>query len=306
MPTDDDLLSAAVDELYGADPDGFMDRRTGLVKQARADGSATAAKRIGALRKPTRSAYAINMLARSDPAAVERLLDLGDRWRAAEKSVDAQQIRELTRSRRQLIDELTRAAFGAADEPDPGTAVRDEVVSTLTAALSDESVAAEVQRGVLVKPARWEGFGFGGPDLTLVRDAPGGEPSSTRDRPARERPSAGDAAPAPRARLTPAERRAARAAAQQAETERAARAEQQAAAAREAALADARRAVDQAEDNLVLATDDEQARADRVRELEDELADARRAVDEARRTLRRAEIAQRRAHDTLRRLENEG
>jgi hypothetical protein len=294
---DDDPLPSALDELYGADPEEFMARRTELVKQARADGSAAVAKQIGALRKPTRSAYAINLLARADPDAIGQLLALGEQWRDAEKSVDARQIRELTRSRRRLIDELARAAFAAAAEADPSTAMRDEVVSTLTAALSDESVADEIERGVLVKPARWEGFGLGGPELTLV--------PSTGDHPAqRQADTRSERAPAARPRLSATERRDAREAGQRAEAERKAQADKEAAEARVVALADARRAVDEAEENLILATDEEQARVDRVHTLEQELADARRAVDEARREVRRAEIAQRRAQDGLRRLES--
>ena len=294
----DDPLASAIDQLYGADPDAFMARRTELVAQAKAAGGAAAAKQIGALRKPTRSAYAINRLARADPDAIDRLRELGDRWRDAERSVDAEQIRSLTKSRRRLLDELARAAFAAAEETNPGAAVRDEVVSTLTAALSDESVADEIQRGVLVKPARWEGFGFGGPELTLVPSS--GSESPAKPRP-RATPSTGASAATPR--RSPAERREAREAEQRAEAERQAQAEKDAAAAREAALADAQQAVDEAEENLILATDDEQAKVDRVHDLEQELTDARRAVDEARREVRRAEIAQRRAQDALKRLE---
>ena len=109
----DDPLDSAIDELYGADPDAFMARRTELVAQAKAAGAAAAAKQIGALRKPTRSAYALNRLARTDPDAIDRLRELGEQWRSAAKSVDANQIRALTKSRRRLLDELTRAAFDA-------------------------------------------------------------------------------------------------------------------------------------------------------------------------------------------------
>jgi hypothetical protein len=295
---DDDPLAPAIDELYGADPDAFMQRRTELVKAARDSGGQQVAKQIGALRKPTRSAYAINRLARTDPDAIGRLLELGERWQAAEQTVDARQIRELTAERRRLIDELTRAAFDAAGEANPGAAVRDEVVSTFTAALSDESVAQEIERGVLVKPSRWEGFGFGGPELTLVTTD--GEQAA----PARARPDRSP--PRPRPRQSATEREQAKEAERQAEAERRARDEAEAAAAREQALADAQRAVDEAEENLILATDEEQARVDRVRALEQELSDARRAVDEARRDVRRAEIAQRRAQDALRRLERGG
>lgn len=184
----DDPLDSAIDELYGADPDAFMARRTELVAQAKAAGAAAAAKQIGALRKPTRSAYALNRLARTDPDAIDRLRELGEQWRSAEKSVDANQIRALTKSRRRLLDELTRAAFDAVQERNPGAAVREEVVATLTAALSDEAVAQEIQRGALVKPARWEGFSIGGPELTLVAGSGTASDTDTQ-RPARSRPS---------------------------------------------------------------------------------------------------------------------
>ncbi len=297
MP-DDDPLAQAIDELYGADPDAFLPRRTELVAQARAAGDRNLATRVGALRKPTRSAYALNRLARTDPDAVDRLLELGEQWRNAEKTIDARQIRELTTRRRGLIDELARAAFAAADEANPSSAVRDEVVSTLTAALSDESVARDIERGVLVKPARWEGFGFGGPELTLVPST-GGEASAPP--PSRARPEGHS-----RPRLSAAERERAKEAERRAEAQRRERAEAEAAVARDRALTDARRAVDEAEENLILAADQEQARVDRVQDLERELADARRAVDEARRDVRRAEIAQRRVQDALQRLEQAG
>lgn len=333
----DDPTAAAVDELYGGDPDDFLARRTELTKQSRAAGDAAAAKRIAALRKPTRSAFAINRLARTDPEAVGRLLELGREWQAVQASataVDARRIRELTRSRRRLIDELTRAAFTAAGETHPSSAAQDEVVSTLTAALSDDTVADEVERGVLVKPARWEGFDLGGPDLTLISggqdsaqnqdhapdrasDSPAHGATRSAGRPATATPSTtpSTVTPSPanppaatspaRSRPTPAERRAAREAEQQAQAERAAAADREAARAREAALDQARQAVDEAEETLVLATDEEQARVDRVHELEVQLTEARQAVDRARREVRRAELAQRRARDALRRLDPE-
>ncbi|WP_420123988.1 hypothetical protein [Nakamurella sp.] len=321
----DDPTAAAVDELYGGDPDDFLARRTDLAARARAAGDAAAAKRIAALRKPTRSAFAINRLARTDPEAVGQLLDLGRDWQTVQASataVDARRIRELTRSRRRLIDDLTRAAFAAADESHPSSAARDEVVSTLTAALSDDSVADEIERGVLVKPARWEGFGLGGPELTLVpggQDSPpepdgdhvadsptGPEAGGTGRRSGRASTATSPTTASPaRPRPTPAERRAAREAEQQAQAERAAAAAREAARAREATLAQARQAADEAEETLILATDEEQARVDRVHELEDQLSEARQAVDRARREVRRAELAQRRARDALRRLEPE-
>src|SRR6478672_12727985 len=105
-----------------------MQRRGELV----AAGNTAAGKQITALRKPTRSAYAVNMLARADPDRIADLLDLGSQLRDAERSVDAKLIRELTTRRRRLVDDLTRRAFDMIADGTPSSAVRDEVVSTLT------------------------------------------------------------------------------------------------------------------------------------------------------------------------------
>ncbi|MGH3171885.1 MAG: hypothetical protein ACRDN0_39255, partial [Trebonia sp.] len=65
MPSD--RVTQAAGELYAADPDGFMQRRKELAEAARADGDKEAAKRITALRKPTRVAWILNRLSRADP-----------------------------------------------------------------------------------------------------------------------------------------------------------------------------------------------------------------------------------------------
>ena len=67
LPRMSDLLAAAEAELYEADPDGFTARRAELAASARDAGEPAAAKQITALRKPTRSAWVVNRLVRSDP-----------------------------------------------------------------------------------------------------------------------------------------------------------------------------------------------------------------------------------------------
>lgn len=297
MPEIDDAVRNAMDELYSADPDTFMERRTALAAAAKQDGNGPGAKQIAALRKPTRSAYAVNALARSDPDGITELVELGEQLRRAERSVDATQIRELTAHRRRLVNDLTRRAFDAIDDEAPSSAVRDEVVSTLTAALADPDVAGLVADGTLVKPARWEGFGFGGsPDLTVVGGTGGrrSDSATAARRTPPQRPSTKG--------MSHQDRERARREAEQQEAERKAQERAAAEEARLAKIADARQAVDDAEEAYLLATDEEQTRVDRLRELEEEVAQARRAVDEARIQLRRAEIRQRRARDALGRV----
>ncbi len=70
-----DLLADAVAELYAGDPEEFTGRRTELAASARDAGEVAAARKITALRKPTRSAWVVNRLVRADP--------LRGRWRRA-------------------------------------------------------------------------------------------------------------------------------------------------------------------------------------------------------------------------------
>jgi len=162
-----DLLADAKAELYRCDPDEFMARRQELVAQAREAGEAAAAKQIGALRKPTRSAWVVNRLVRADPEVTGRLAALAAELRDAGQSMDGGRIRELTAARARLVDELTRQALD--DLPAAPAAVREEVTATFDAALADPEVAANL--GTLVRAAHWAGFG-------LALPIPGGAPAA--------------------------------------------------------------------------------------------------------------------------------
>ena len=153
-----DLLADAVAELYEADPDGFTERRAELAAAARDTGEPAVAKQITALRKPTRSAWVVNRLVRSDPEVRSRLDALAADLRAAAGSADGGRIRELTAARARLVDELTRAALRVSELPAPPAALREEVTATLDAAIADPEVAANL--GTLVRAAHWSGFGL--------------------------------------------------------------------------------------------------------------------------------------------------
>ncbi|HEY2263868.1 MAG TPA: hypothetical protein VGI96_14685 [Streptosporangiaceae bacterium] len=149
-----DLLEDAKAELYEADPDGFTARRTELGSHARDTGEPAVAKQINALRKPTRSAWVVNRLVRSDPGVRSRLDAMAADLREA---ADGTRIRELTTARSRLVDELTRAAL--AGLPAPAAALREEVSATLDAAIADPEVAGRL--GTLVRAEQYAGFGAG-------------------------------------------------------------------------------------------------------------------------------------------------
>jgi len=187
-----DLLADAVAELYQLDPDEFMARRKDLADQARTAGDPAAAKQITGLRKPTRSAWVVNRLVRTDPDVTARLAALADELRDAERSRQGARIRELSAARARLVDELTRQALSGL--PAPPAALREEVTATLDAALADPEVAANL--GTLVRAAHWAGFGVnldGSPGLATAvapaktrKPAPA-EPGAERERRHREK-----------------------------------------------------------------------------------------------------------------------
>jgi chemotaxis protein histidine kinase CheA len=332
-----DVLDEAAAELYMADPEEFVQRRGEWVARARAAGQAVAARKIGALRKPTRSAWVVNRLARTEPEAADRLTALGEKLRAAERARDGGRLRELSRERRELIATLLRQALAGAGQHAAPAAMREEITATFAAALADPDIAGQVREGVLVRPARRPGFGtLAEPMLTLVPPlddarAPTQEaarPGAIREAGPTGATPTGQGQGAPglgrqgRTRAGQPGRQAAASAQAQTETEAEARAEAEAQAEAEARAqaeaeaaaraeaererqrvrAEAERALAAAEAAVEEAGQARQAREDTVRRLEEELNEAHRLLHEARAKVRQSETEYRKARQALGRL----
>ena len=219
-------LDGAADQLYGLDPDEFMPARTALVAQARAAKYRPLASAIGGLRKPTRSAWLVNLLARETPDRLRLLDELAQRMASAHHGLDVTSLRTLGAERQRLVAELTRAAVvaGEARGYRATEAVRTEVDQTLNAAIADAGVRAEVLAGRVVKAHVYSGFGF------PMAAAPAPEPASSSP--------ASEPVPLPSESQPDADHRAA---------DLARRRAQEAVDAATAALAEARAAVEAAE-----------------------------------------------------------
>lgn len=290
----DDTTASAVTRaaqvLYAANPDEFMSLRTDLSARARKSGDASAAKRIGALRKPTAAASMVNRLVHDDPSSVERLVDLGARMREAQDALDATLLRDLSTERRALVGDLCRAALKPAGQRSPSTALEDEIAATFDAAVADPDVASRL--GYLHRAEHWSGFGFaevGSPELTLVR----GGMDTTPAKPSRRTTSAPQAA---RKAAPQAARKAARQAAGKAARQAAPNAPPEAAPKMPAgakrrlarALEEARSAFDLADTSLTAVESEERTGTERVRTLTSELSELQQELDEAKRDLDRA------------------
>ncbi|WP_433324171.1 hypothetical protein [Spirillospora sp. CA-294931] len=205
-------LSSAAHELYGVVPQDFMETRKRLVDEARSAGDKGLAKDIGALRKPTVSAWAVNLLTRSAGEDLERLLDAGADLREAWAT--GGHIGGLEQRRGELVTLLVRTARALAAEA--GQPLRDpavrEVEETLLAATVDADVAEEVRVGRLPQPRSHAGFvpagGFGSPSPARPpKSAPKRDDlAGKREAAARKRGEAAQAAREARARVKEAEK----------------------------------------------------------------------------------------------------
>lgn len=145
----DPVLEIA-DRLYALPQGEFTAARDALVKEHKADKELAA--RIKALKKPSVAAWVVNLLVRRDPDQVAQLLEVGTALREAAESLDADQLRDLTRQRRQLTAAVTTAARRTAREEGHRVteSVAEQVEGTLTAAMVDAGAAEAVRSGLLV------------------------------------------------------------------------------------------------------------------------------------------------------------
>jgi hypothetical protein len=254
-------LETATNELYALSPDEFIERRQQLVAEARGAKDRQLATQIGKLRRPTRSAWLINLLARQEPDDITALLEIGTALQEAQQRMSGDELRQLSAQRRKAVDALARRAVELGRElgysaPDGAT---QEVSQTLQTALGDPEIAELVRAGRLTQAVTYGGFGP--TDLASALGASLPTPATRLP----EKPPP-ESAPA----MDPQQRR---------------EAEKAAAEARERARA-ARKAAEAAESEAEAAT-----------QHADELADQ---VESLRSQLRQTEVAEREARDGAR------
>jgi hypothetical protein len=255
-----DVDSAAA-ELYALSPDDFIERRQQLVAEARKAGNRELATQISKLRRPTRSAWLINLLARDEPDEIKKLIELGAALQDAQQRMAGDELRQLSVERRKTVDALARRAveLGRQHEYSAPDGALQEVSQTLQTALGDAELADLVRAGRLTQAVTYGGFGPTDLASALGASIPTTAPSRPKEAPAASAPT-----------LDAKQRRTAEKAA--AETRN------QATAAREAAGS-------------------AEAEADAATQRADDLADQ---VESLRSQLRQTEAAEREARETAR------
>ena len=147
----DQLLDIA-DSLYGGPLGDFTPARDERAKDLKKAGESELAAQVKALKKPSLAAWVVGLLVRRQADQVDQVLTMGEALRAAQAGMSGEDLRALTRQRRQLTAAITQQARSlAGDEGVKVTqAVADQVEATLTAAMIDERCGQAVRSGLLV------------------------------------------------------------------------------------------------------------------------------------------------------------
>jgi chromosome segregation ATPase len=143
-------LDARLDDLFATEPQQFTAARDALVRDLKADDRAEDADAVKALRRPTIAIAAINQAARQEPGRVAALVETGEQLAAlqANTNQDRDELRELTRERRALLQQLTDVAANSTARPE---GVRAAITATLDAASLDDALRDDLLRGRLTQ-----------------------------------------------------------------------------------------------------------------------------------------------------------
>lgn len=156
-------LADIASELYAQPLDEFTAARN---DRAKAIDDKALAKEVRALRKPSASAWLLNMMAVHREDQLRQALTLGAAMREAQEQLDRRELQKLGTQRQQLISALVKdgvALSGELGHP-ASSAAALEVEQTLRAAMADAGAAAAVATGRLIRPL--EATGWEAVDLT--------------------------------------------------------------------------------------------------------------------------------------------
>lgn len=142
--TRSDILKIA-DELYGLPPAEFTPARAEAMSAAK---GTDLAPLIKALRKPSMTAWLVNVLVRNQPDDIDQLIEVGAALREAQADGDGGRLRALSGRRRQLVAELSANASTGHRVSD---SVARELQTTLDAAVLDPGAAGAIRSGRLIR-----------------------------------------------------------------------------------------------------------------------------------------------------------
>jgi hypothetical protein len=229
----DDALTAALDRLYTTPLEDFVATRRALAAELRAQGNTPASQAVAAAAKPTRTAWALNRVARTKPALLRSLVDARDAAAKSQERGEADELRAASREYRSRVADVVREVRDALEEAGAQTSPTQlrRIGETLQAATAEDSDArSQLLRGQLVRDVDIEdpfaGLVAGPARAARQRESSAPTQATSREELARQRAAERERAQRQAARQAAAERvaeleeaaRHARAAAREAET----------------------------------------------------------------------------------------
>src|SRR5436190_9472563 len=159
MAEDPDLRSS---RLYAVPLEEFTAARNALAAELKAEGDTEGAAAVKALRKPSRAAWAVNQLVRSEPELVDALMGAGGELRQAHRQAasgkGAAQLRAAAEAERAAVEQLLARAPSVLGHP-LTPALIESIRNSLHAASSDDEARELVRSGTLTNPLRPVGLG---------------------------------------------------------------------------------------------------------------------------------------------------
>lgn len=156
---------AGADALYGLPLADFTAERNALAARLRKAGDRASSDAVKGLAKPSITAWALNQVARSQPALVDRLLEVAEDLRKAQQALLAGRgqagFREASQAERAAVAALVKAAAAVLDAGGHPAAkpVLDRLEATTRAAVADPQAADRLQVGRLTGDLNPAGFG---------------------------------------------------------------------------------------------------------------------------------------------------
>jgi hypothetical protein len=136
-----------IDALYGLPFEQFTKARNELASQLRSKGDKAAADRVRELPKPTKAAWAVNQVMRTQTKDARALLAAGEGLREVHERVTAGKagpadLKEAVEAEREVVGRLTDAARGlmSAEGRDLSESILERVTETLHALAVDSDV----------------------------------------------------------------------------------------------------------------------------------------------------------------------
>jgi hypothetical protein len=281
-------LEQALEALYAAPFDRFVGERREAALRLRAAGEIAAARSIASAAKPTRTAWALNQVARGQPELVTGMVETREAAATAQKSGDAHAIREGARAFRDAVGEVVRAARSVLEEAGAplNAAQARRMAETLQVLATDDAERQKLAAGRLTH------------DVAVEDPFAGLEPGAHRERPAApshlaaesDAPEAGKGAPLAPPTRTRAEAAELRAQGAAEEAARKREAEERAAREKQRAIDEARAGLEEAERVANGAREMAEAAERALTRARDEADGARRALSKAENELERARL----------------